>query len=94
MIRFDLLAFVERPELQETVAVLVEHLLNEFGGMHYDELLRHDRWRVVIKRLVVLVTFDLDARQARDEHDGIRRDLLDDCVLVGSIQRIKKFASS
>ncbi len=94
MIRFDLLTFVERPKLKETVAVLVEHLLNEFGGTHYDELLRHDRWRVVMKRLVVLLTLGLDARQARDEHDGVRRDLLDDCVLVDSIQRIKEFASS
>jgi hypothetical protein len=84
----------KRPEFQETVAVLVEHLLNEFGGTHYDELLRHDRWRVMIKRLVVLVTLGLDARQARDEHDGVRCDLLDECVLVSSIQRIKEFASS
>ncbi len=47
-----------------------------------------------MKRLVVLLTLGLDARQARDEHDGVRRDLLDDCVLVDSIQRIKEFASS
>jgi hypothetical protein len=48
----------------------------------------------MIKRLVVLVTLGLDARQARDEHDGVRCDLLDECVLVSSIQRIKEFASS
>jgi hypothetical protein len=74
--------------------VLVEHLLNDLGGTQCDELLRHDRWCVVIKRLVVLITLGLDARQARDEHDGIRCDLLDDHVLVGSIQRIEEFASS
>ncbi len=85
MICFDLLKFVGCLELLETVVVLVEHLLNELGGMQCDELLRHDRWRIVIKWLVVLVTLGLDAHQARDEHDGVRRDLLDDRVLVGSI---------
>ncbi len=53
----------------------------------------HDKWHVVIKWLVVFVTLGLDARQARDEHDGVRRDLLDDRVMVGSIQRIEEFAS-
>ncbi len=93
MIRFDFVEFVERLEFLETVAVFVEHLLNELGGTQCDELSRHDRWRVVIKWLVVFVTFGLDARQARDEHDGVQRDILDDRVLVGSIQRIEKFAS-
>ncbi len=71
MIRFNLLEFVRRPELLETVAILVEHLLNELGGTQCDQLLRYDRWHVVIKQLVVFVTFSLDARQARDEHDGV-----------------------
>ncbi len=39
----------------------------------------------MIKRLVVLVTLGLDTRQARDEHDGVQRDLLDDRILVGNI---------
>jgi len=85
VIGFDLLEFVGRSKLLETVAVLVKHLLNELGGTQCDELLRHDKWHVVIKRLVVLVTLGLDARQARDEHDGVRRNLLNDRVLVDSI---------
>ncbi len=35
----------------------------------------------------------LDARQACDEHDGVRCDFLHDHIMVGSIQRIKKFAN-
>jgi len=85
---FDLVDGLFGPELGEMVTVRVEHLLNEVAVAQLDDLVRHHRQGILLKRLIIFVAFNADVAESGDDEHGVLGKLAHDLLLGWRVQAL------